>query len=145
MGGSYGGFMTGRILPVDHRWKSAVPERGLYSFGSFMGTSDIGYSFPRNYLETGESRDWAAMWAASPLALADRITTPCLFVHSEEDFRCPIEQAEQMYPQTTRGGGRNVRFPGSSHELSRSGKPKYRRERFEAIVDWHHRHLAVTT
>ena len=147
MGGSYGGFMTGRILPVDQRWKSAVPERGLYSFGSFMGTSDIGYSFPRNYLGTGERRDWTAMWAASPLAMADRITTPCLIVHSEEDFRCPIEQAEQFYSVLLQQGveAEMLRFPGSSHELSRSGKPKYRRERFEAIVDWHRRHLAVTT
>lgn len=147
MGGSYGGFMTARILPVDHRWKSAVPERGLYSFGSFMGTSDIGYDFPREYLGTGEQRDWAAMWAASPLAMADRITTPCLLVHSEEDFRCPIEQAEQLYSVLLQQGveAEMLRFPGSSHELSRSGKPKYRRERFEAIVDWHRRHLAVTT
>ncbi|HEX5630212.1 MAG TPA: S9 family peptidase, partial [Acidimicrobiia bacterium] len=45
MGGSYGGFMTGRILPVDHRWKSAVPERGVYSWTSFYGTSDIGFTF----------------------------------------------------------------------------------------------------
>ncbi|OFW64141.1 MAG: hypothetical protein A2135_11395 [Actinobacteria bacterium RBG_16_67_15] len=87
------------------------------------------------------------MWAASPLAMADRITTPCLIVHSEEDFRCPIEQAEQFYSVLLQQGveAEMLRFPGSSHELSRSGKPKYRRERFEAIVDWHRRHLAVTT
>ncbi len=147
MGGSYGGFMTGRILPVDDRWKSAVPERGVYSWTSFLGTSDIGYTFPRNYLGVEEARDWAAMWAASPLAYADRISTPCLLIHSEEDFRCPIEQAEQFFAVLLAQGveAEMLRFPGSGHELSRSGKPKYRKERFEAIIDWHRRHLGVTT
>ena len=58
----------------------------------------------------------------------------------------PIEQAEQFYSVLVQQGveAEMMRFPGSSHELSRSGKPKYRRERFEAILDWHRRHLAVT-
>jgi dipeptidyl aminopeptidase/acylaminoacyl peptidase len=34
-----------------------------------------------------------------------------------------------------------LRFPASSHELSRGGKPAYRKQRFEAILDWHSRHL----
>ena len=36
-----------------------------------------------------------------------------------------------------------LRFPGETHELSRSGKPRHRRERFEAILDWHGRYLAL--
>jgi len=146
MGGSYGGFMTGRILPLDHRWKSAVPERGLYSFTSFAGTSDIGYWFPFNYLGDWTYEGWDTLWAASPLSRAHEVTTPCLFIHSEEDYRCPIEQAEQFFAVLVERGveAEMLRFPGSGHELSRSGKPRYRRERFEAIVDWHRRHLGVT-
>ncbi len=147
MGGSYGGFMTGRILPLDHRWKSAVPERGVYSWTSFVGTSDIGFSFPRNYLGDWNYEGWDALWAASPLSRAHEVTTPCLFIHSEDDFRCPIEQAEQFFAVLIEKGveAEMLRFPGSGHELSRSGKPKYRRERFEAIIDWHRRHLGATT
>ena len=147
MGGSYGGFMTGRILPLDHRWKSAVPERGVYSWTSFAGTSDIGYWFPRNYLGDWAYRGWDALWSASPLSRAHEVTTPCLFIHSEDDFRCPIEQAEQYFAVLVERGveAEMLRFPGSGHELSRSGKPKYRRERFDAILDWHRRHLGVTT
>jgi dipeptidyl aminopeptidase/acylaminoacyl peptidase len=147
MGGSYGGFLTARILPVDHRWRSAVPERGLYSFTSFAGTSDIGFRFPRMYLGQWGHEDWSALWEASPLSRAHLITTPCLVVHSENDFRCPIEQGEQLFAVLLDNGVESemLRFPGSSHELSRSGKPKYRRERFAAIVDWHRRHLDMTT
>ncbi len=147
MGGSYGGLMTGWILPLDHRWKSAVPERGLYSFQSFSGTSDIGYRFPRMYLGDWEFSDWNRLWEASPLARAHEITTPCLVIHSEEDYRCPIEQAEQFFSVLLANGveAEMLRFPGSSHELSRSGKPRLRKARFEAILDWHSRHLDVTT
>ena len=147
MGGSYGGFLTARILPLDHRWKSAVPERGLYSFTSFSGTSDIGFRFPRMYLGQWDHDDWAVLWAASPLSRAHGIVTPCLIVHSENDYRCPIEQGEQLLAVLFDIGveAEMLRFPGSSHELSRSGKPRYRRERFEAILDWHRRHLDVTT
>lgn len=147
MGGSYGGFLTARIVAVDDRFRSAVPERGLYSFTSFAGTSDIGFRFPRMYLGQWKYDDWTALWEASPLSRAHRITTPCLVIHSEADFRCPIEQGEQLLAVLIDNGveAEMLRFPDSSHELSRSGKPKYRRERFDAIIDWHRRHLDVTT
>jgi dipeptidyl aminopeptidase/acylaminoacyl peptidase len=68
-------------------------------------------------------------------------------IHSENDFRCPIEQGEQLFAVLIDNGveAEMLRFPESSHELSRSGKPKYRRERFDAIIDWHRRYLDVTT
>jgi acylaminoacyl-peptidase len=34
-----------------------------------------------------------------------------------------------------------VRFPGESHELSRSGSPKHRVERLNHIVRWFEKHL----
>ena len=143
MGGSYGGLMTARILAVDQRWKSGVPERGLYNFVSFAGTSDIGFSFPRRYLGDWDYEDWSVLWDASPLKRAHRITTPCLIIHSETDWRCPIEQGEQLFSVLLDNGieAELLRFPGESHELSRSGMPQHRRQRFEAILDWHGRHL----
>jgi dipeptidyl aminopeptidase/acylaminoacyl peptidase len=79
----------------------------------------------------------------SPLALAHNVTTPTLILHSENDFRCPIEQAEQYFMALLRNGtpAELLRFPDESHEMSRSGKPRHRVERFEAILDWHGRHL----
>ena len=143
MGGSYGGFMTTRILAVDDRFRSAVPERGLYNFVSFAGTSDIGFTFPGRYLGDWDREDWSALWDASPLERAHRITTPCLIIHSDADYRCPIEQAEQLFSVLIDEGveAELLRFPGESHELSRAGKPVHRRERFEAIIDWHREHL----
>ncbi len=146
MGGSYGGYMTACIVTVDGRFRSAVPERGLYSYTSFSGTSDIGLRFPRMYLGDREYGQWERLWAASPLARVDRVTTPCLIVHSEGDARCPIEQGEQWFAGLVAHGveAEMLRFPGASHELSRSGKPRWRQERFAAILEWHGRHLAAT-
>ncbi len=141
MGGSYGGFATVRVTAEDQRYKSAVAERGLYVWTSFAGTSDIGTFFDGMYMRPGATRD--ELWAASPLRHADSVTTPTLVLHSETDWRCPIEQGEQLFALLQNNGVESemLRFPGESHELTRGGKPKHRVERFEAILEWHARYL----
>ncbi len=144
MGGSYGGFLTAWTTARDHRYRSAVVERALLGWESFSGTSDIARDFSTRYLGLVAPDDHAGMRAASPLDRAGDIRTPTLIVHSENDLRCPIEQAEQLFMTLLRNDVpvRFVRFPGEGHELSRSGDPKHRVERFEVILDWHGRHLA---
>jgi len=145
MGGSYGGFLSAWMIARDHRYKSAVVERGLLSWVSFAGTSDIGSTFGRYYLSLDLPAGVDRFWEASPIATADQVTTPTLIIQSEKDFRCPIEQAEQLFMILLRAGveAEFVRFPGEGHELSRSGTPKHRSERFEFILDWHAHHLDV--
>lgn len=133
MGGSYGGFLTAWLIAHQTRWRTAVVERGLLSWPSFGGTSDIGGWFGDRYL--GEQR---LLWERSPMRVADRIQTPTLIIHSENDFRCPIEQAEQLFDVLAGNDVPTefVRFPGEGHELSRSGRPRHREERFEIILEW---------
>lgn len=141
MGGSYGGLSTIRVLALESGFSSAVAERGLYSFPSFVGTSDIGPWFADNYLD---GADFAKLWQASPLAKVDAVTTPTLVLHSEGDHRTPIEQGEQIFVALLKRGVTTefVRFPATeSHELSRSGSPRHRKERFEIILEWHGRFL----
>ncbi len=143
MGGSYGGFLTGWVIGHEDRWKSAVVERALTSWTSFSGTSDIGGVFPENYLKVSYPEGWDSWWEAGPMAIADKVTTPTLIVHAENDWRCPIEQGEQYFMALLRNGTPTemIRFPGEGHEMSRSGKPLHRKERFEAVLDWHDRYL----
>ncbi len=133
MGGSYGGFLTAWLIAHQTRWKRAVVERALLSWPSFAGTSDIGGWFAGRYLGDDELE-----WDRSPLRLAANITTPTLILHSENDFRCPIEQAEQLFNVLVGNGveAEFVRFPGEGHELSRSGSPRHREERFQIILEW---------
>lgn len=143
MGGSYGGFLTGWIIGHENRWKSAVVERALTTWTSFSGTSDIGGVFAENYLEVAYPEGWERWWEAGPLAIAHNVTTPTLVLHAENDWRCPIEQGEQYFMTLLRNGtpAEMIRFPGEGHEMSRSGKPVHRKERFDAILDWHERYL----
>ena len=136
LGGSYGGYLTGWIVGHTDRFVAACPERGLYNRYSKEGTSDIwsGYT----YLRVRHWEDPELYRRFSPIAYVRDIHTPLLIVHSEEDIRCPIEQAEQLYValKQLRREVRFVRFPGESHELSRSGKPNHRVQRFGHVLDW---------
>jgi dipeptidyl aminopeptidase/acylaminoacyl peptidase len=143
MGGSYGGLSTVMVTSMDDRYLSAVAERGVYNWVSFAGTSDIPW-FVKQYLDAEMPQDVDAIWQASSLSRAHKITTPTLVIHSEDDFRCPVEQGQQLFTLLY-SKGVDTEFvlfpPGEGHELSRSGKPKHRVERFEAILEWHQRHL----
>ena len=143
MGGSYGGFLTAWAIARDSRYRSAVVERALIDWESFAGTSDINRDFSGLYLHPATAGDHQVLWDASPLAEAAQITTPTLIIHSEKDLRCPIGQAEQLFTALLRQGieVEMVRFPNEGHELSRSGAPRYRAERFEHILAWHDRYL----
>ena len=142
-GGSYGGFMTNWLVGVTDRFRSAVSQRSISNWTSMYGTSDIGPAFVE--LQIG-GRPWAdleTMWRQSPIRNAANVRTPLLLIHSEEDWRCPIEQAEQFFAAHKRLGQAEVellRFPGEGHELSRSGRPDRRVMRLEAIVGWFEAH-----
>lgn len=139
-GGSYGGYLTAMITANDHRFQAAIVERGYLDPDSFVGTSDIGRFFTEEYT----TRDRQAIAEQSPLAHASQVRTPSLVMHSELDFRCPLEQAQQYYAALQRDGVDTelLIFPGENHELSRSGQPRHRRQRFEAMLDWWDQHLA---
>ena len=74
----------------------------------------------------------------SPLCYAGNVMTPTLFIHSDEDYRCPMAEGLQMYTALVARGGpaRLCLFHGENHELSRSGKPKHRVRRLQEITDW---------
>lgn len=140
-GGSYGGFLTNWLVAHTDRFKAAVTLRSISNWVSFYGVSDIGYYFTEWQLAT--DRDVDTLWKHSPLNYVDTITTPLLIMHSEEDFRCPIEQAEQLYTAMKRLEKEVafVRFPASNHNLSRAGKPNLRQERLGYMLDWFSRYL----
>ncbi|AGW41411.1 acylaminoacyl peptidase [Leifsonia xyli subsp. cynodontis DSM 46306] len=141
MGGSYGGYLTAWTIAHDHRFAAAIVERGYLDPEGFVGTSDIGSFFSDEYIGTDPDR----IRSQSPQAVVARVKTPTLVMHSSADLRCPLGQAERYYAALKRNGvdAELVIFPGEDHELSRSGWPRPRRERFEIILEWWGRHLPV--
>lgn len=140
-GGSYGGYLTAWVIAHDHRFAGAIVERGFLEPQSFQGTSDIGSFFGDEYV--GVSAEDIAR--QSPMAVVGQVTTPTLVLHSELDFRCPLEQATRYYSALKRQGteAELLVFPGENHELTRSGQPRHRVQRFDAVLDWWKRHLPV--
>lgn len=139
MGGSYGGFMTTWLIGHTDRFTAAISERAMNEPVSFVGSSDIGWSFPEQYCGTDPER----IAAQSPLAFADRINTPTMVIHSEQDWRCPIEQGQRLFVALKLRGVETelLLFPGEGHELTRSGLPSHRVARFEHVLRWWGKHL----
>ncbi|MEK5164251.1 S9 family peptidase [Paenibacillus sp. FSL R5-0527] len=145
-GGSYGGYMTNWIVTQTNRFKAAVSMRGISNLYSFFGTSDGGFlraeeyggppwELPKSYLRR------------SPISFVDKVKTPLLLIHSDRDFRVPIEQGEQFYTalKFLQRKVRMVRFLTETHELSREGEPWHRVVRLDHILQWFRDHLKKTT
>ncbi len=125
-GGSYGGYMTAWIITHSDRFQAAVAQRGVYNLSSFYGTTDVPLLMSNEFdAEPWENHE--TFWDNSPLKYAADIKTPLLLIHSENDFRVPIEQGEQLFAWVRRATNTPVkmlRYPREGHELSRSGEPK---------------------
>ncbi len=141
-GGSYGGFMTNWALGHTRRFKCAITMRSVSNMASMYGTSDMGPFLHEEFsAHPWESAD--RYWRNSPLAFVERIRTPLLILHSDEDLRCPISQAEELFValRLLKRDVEMVQFLGESHGLSRSGRPHNRLERLRQILDWFERKL----
>ncbi|WP_297748057.1 S9 family peptidase [uncultured Tessaracoccus sp.] len=141
MGGSYGGYLTAWIIGHDHRFRGAIVDRGFLDVQSFVGSSDIGWFFPQEYT----SYDKAEADRQSPMTYASEVRTPTLVIHSEDDLRCPLHQGLQYHALLKQAGvdAEMLVFPGENHELTRSGTPWHRRQRFEAVMAFWEKHLPV--
>jgi dipeptidyl aminopeptidase/acylaminoacyl peptidase len=138
LGGSYGGFMATWLAAYESdRFRAFCSERAVNNLVSEEWSSDIATFFKGDH---GMSHidDVAEYERMSPIAGVRNIDKPMLLIHSEEDWRCPIVQAEELWV-ALRLLGKEVdfyRFPGENHELSRSGSPVHRVQRAEIILDW---------
>ena len=142
IGGSYGGYMTSWIVGHSNRFRAACSERSVNNLVSMYGSSDVGWVF-KGYHGEFVHDDVDTYLRMSPWTYAKRIETPLLILHSEDDLRCNIEQAEVLFTtlRLLKKDVELVRFPAESHELTRSGNPAHRVMRFELLLEWFDRHL----
>ena len=141
-GGSYGGFMTNWIVGHTDRFCAAASQRSIANWISLTFIADIGLWFDPGEcgLEVDESLfdGFDRMWNSSPLKYIEGAKTPTLFIHSDEDRRCPLPEGMQMMQALAYQNvdTRMCIFHGENHELSRSGKPLHRLRRLQEITDW---------
>ncbi len=141
-GGSYGGYMTSWIIGHTDRFRAACSMRAVNNCHSFFGTSDTGYQWDLIWHGT-PWENWENLIRQSPITYVGNVKTPTLVIHSENDYRCLIEQGEQLFIALKKLGVETefLRYPGESHGLSREGQPWHRVHRLKSIVDWFARHL----
>lgn len=143
MGGSYGGFMTAWAVGHTERFACAITDRLVGNIHSMSGTCD----FPWQHGKAWKGDAWndpSDMWRCSPLKYAGNITTPLLIIHSDNDLRCPIGQAEELFTalRLQRKTVEFVRYPGeSSHGMSRNGPPDLRMDRLRRNLAWLDKYL----
>lgn len=142
-GGSYGGFMTNWIIGHTSRFRAACSQRSIANWTGMEGTTDIGYYFTKGQTGASHREDWALQWRQSPLKYADQVTTPTLFLHGDQDYRCWKLESIEMFTALKLHGvpTRLCLFQGENHELSRSGRPKQRLQRLEEMLAWYDTYL----
>ena len=144
LGGSYGGFMATWLAGChSERFRAFCSERAVNNLEAEEWSSDIATFFTAEH-GMSVADDAEEYRFRSPIRFIDDIDKPMLILHSEEDWRCPIGQAEELW-LGLKLRGKEVdfyRFPGENHELSRSGSPIHRVQRAEIILDWFTEKLA---
>jgi dipeptidyl aminopeptidase/acylaminoacyl peptidase len=140
-GGSFGGFMTAWIVGHDDRFRAAVSQRGVYSLSTLYGCSDA-YKLVEWEFDSFPWRDGAFLHERSPVAYIDRINTPLMILHSEQDYRAGIATADELFAGLRRLDKEAVmvRYPREGHELSRSGEPLHRVDRIKRMINWFETH-----
>ena len=131
-GGSYGGYMTNMLLARTNRFKAGVAQRSITDLFSYYATTDV-----QNFIEFefGWPLRKDELLQRSPVWLADRIKTPLLLIHSENDFRVPIGQGMQMFTALQRMGvpSKLLYFPDEDHFVS---KPQNARLWWKTVLGW---------
>ena len=136
-GGSYGGYMTNWIVGHTNRFKAAVTLRSISNFISDDGTRDGAYGH-RDDFGGDIFQKYDLYWDRSPLKYVQHVTTPILILHSDNDYRVPIEQGEQWFRALKHYGktAEIVFFPRENHNLTRTGEPRHLVESLDWQLYW---------
>jgi len=142
-GGSYAGYLTAWIVAHDHRFKAAFAQRGVYELTTFMGEANAWRLAPNYFGLPWEEDSVTKLKANSPYTFVDKIKTPLLIKHGENDLRTGVSQSEMMFRSMKYLGKEveYVRMPGGTHELSRSGNVRQRIDRMLRIYEFFERYV----
>lgn len=142
-GGSGGGVLTNWIIGHDDRFAAAASQRSIADWRDFFYDADFTLFTP-SWFKGAPWEDPADFAARSPITYVTKVKTPLMLIEGEADFRTPpASGGEQMFRalKYLKRPVVMVRFPGETHELSRSGRPWHRIERLRHIVGWFDKYL----
>ena len=142
--------MTNWILGHTQRFKAACAMRSISNFVTSISTCDKGYLFLLEHMGLNALErkgviwdESQILWDKSPLKYVRNVTTPTLFIHSNTDYRCWMDEPLQMFTSLRQQGvpSKVVLIHQEGHELNRSGRPVNRLIRLNALCDWFDQYL----
>ena len=142
-GGSGGGVLTNWAITQTDRFKAAVSQRSISDWTNFWYTADFP-QFTPFWFRGAPWQEEADFKARSPITFVEKIKTPLMLVEGEADLRTPPGAGGELLFRALKYLKRPVvmvRFPGETHDLSRTGKPAHRIERLQHIVNWFDKYL----
>ena len=142
-GGSGGGLLTDWTVTQTTRFKAAVAQRDIADWANWWYTADFTL-FQPTWFEGAPFDKVEEFKKYSPITYIKNVQTPMLFILGEADYRTPPTGGGEDFFRALKYRHIDavmVRFPGESHELSRSGQPWHRVERLENIVNWFDKYL----
>ncbi|HLO44886.1 MAG TPA: S9 family peptidase [Leadbetterella sp.] len=144
-GGSYAGYLTAWIIAHDHRFKAAFAQRGVYDLTTFMGEGNAWRLTPNYFGLPWDDEAKTKIDANSPYTFVDKIKTPLLIKHGENDLRTGVIQSEMMFKSLKylEKEVEYVRMPGGTHELSRTGNVRQRIDRILRIYEFFERYIST--
>lgn len=142
-GGSYAGYLTAWIVGHDNRFKAAFAQRGVYDLTTFLGEGNAWRLIPSYFNFPWNDKKEGVLESNSPYTFVDKIRTPLLIKHGENDLRTGPIQSEMMYKSMKIMGKEveYVRMPGATHELSRTGNVRQRIDRMLRIYEFFERFI----
>ena len=158
-GGSYGGQLTNWLITQTDRFKAAIPAAGISNLVSFNYMAyyhdylavEFG-GFPHEPFEPKNSAIWPrssqpktimdALWERSPLRYSNRVKTPTLFLHGENDNDVPIAEAEQFFIALKDVGVDTVlvRYPREGHGIR---EVKHVEDTITRSLAWYRKYFAA--
>jgi dipeptidyl aminopeptidase/acylaminoacyl peptidase len=142
-GGSYAGYMVAWIIGHDNRFKAANAQRGVYELSTFMGEGNAWRLVPEHfggYPWEKEARE--ALDFNSPLSYVEKINTPLLIIHGDQDLRTGVIQSETLYKslKILNKPVEYIRYPKEGHELTRSGNPGRMMDHMLRVIEFFERY-----
>lgn len=141
-GGSYGGYMTDWVVTHTDRFRAGATQRCVSNLVTLALADDTGTLWLGDYFG-GMPWEQPEIYARnSPITHIANCRTPLFIEHEEEDHRCPMDQAEQVYNALHKLGVPTelVRYPKEPHGMSRDGGPLHRVDRLQRIIGWFERY-----
>jgi dipeptidyl aminopeptidase/acylaminoacyl peptidase len=130
--------LTNWTITQTSRFKAAVSQRSISDWANWWYTADF-TQFQPEWFRGAPFEVPQEFARRSAITHVAKVKTPLMLIEGEADARTPpAAGGEPMFRalKYLKVAAAMVRFPGETHDLSRSGGPWHRVERLRHIVGW---------